>query len=368
MTRNHSNNKRDINELKEKLSTYKHTLEAMKAGTVIDDYLLTKEMSLETLKQFSLLKGEVKMLTENQEVKKAEYEQQLDHISKKVDSLNVSLQHVKEEVALVLSHIKSIDINHLQIKMDKLIEFQNTFLSSIEEGKNQLASLKVEMTQIKTKEQIPDTFNLKQNNQPTSYKQLNDMLKMSKDIQFSTNEQGMRDSPNKYYSRPQQLKQQNWQAMSNNGWQIKYSSKHVNHVSEQQFNEETQTTKLIHPSLSDEKEKINQFEDSLIKQRSDEVKQKIESSEMIQDQEVMNKNVNNTSTKPEDIETIDSLANQHFASTQSKQELHETSRKEIIESSHSTPQQPSNQGGSQKEAEEKLSFLSFLQFNKYFGK
>jgi hypothetical protein len=220
----------DIETLKKKLIVYKQTLESIKSENVVEDYLLTKNECIEIKKQVSTLKGEIRKMKENQDLQKSGYNKKIKNLSKQVESFNDSIQLLKQDVAFLMNKVNSPNFNDLIDKIDKMIDIQNTSISLIQEGHIEMKGLKEEIAQSKKQDinekQLPvsDSPNKKQNNQPSGYKQLQNMLKNSNHIQSYLDEEKRAIPRRQDYAQKLQAKPPFQQAVPVKGRQVKQGS------------------------------------------------------------------------------------------------------------------------------------------------
>ncbi|WP_332694822.1 hypothetical protein [Halalkalibacter lacteus] len=178
----------DIESLKQKLVSYKKTLEALKGEGVIEDYLLPKKEYEELKNQVSTLKGEIKTMKEKQDVQIHEYEKKVEIMTTHVELVNDTMRDLKQDVSLLMSKVSNIDFSDILKKIDKMVDIQYASISSIKDGNNELNVLKEEIAQLKQQTNNQDTANTANVNQnkktqPSSYRQLQNILQSSKSIQ-----------------------------------------------------------------------------------------------------------------------------------------------------------------------------------------
>ncbi|MFC0470032.1 hypothetical protein ACFFHM_05700 [Halalkalibacter kiskunsagensis] len=182
----------DIDTLKQKLVAYKKTLEALKGGGVIEDYLLPKKEYEELKNQVSTLKGEIKTMKDKQDVQIHEYEKKVEVMTTHVELVNNTMRDLKQDVSLLMSKVSNIDFSDILKKIDKMVDIQYASISSIKDGNNELNVLKEEIAQLKQQtnnQATANTDNVNQNmkTKPSSYRQLQNILQSSKSIQPYSN-------------------------------------------------------------------------------------------------------------------------------------------------------------------------------------
>jgi hypothetical protein len=190
------NNTQDIETLKRKLVSYKQALEALKGGGVIEDYLLAKKEYEELKNQVFKLKGEIKTMKEKQDLEILEYEKKVEMMTNQVELVNDTIRDLKQDVSLLMSKVSNINFSDILKKIDKMVDIQYASISSIKEGNTELNVLKEEIAQLKqqTGKQDTNTTTINQNKktQPSSYRQLQNILQSSKNIQpYSSEENNM---------------------------------------------------------------------------------------------------------------------------------------------------------------------------------
>ncbi|MFC0561974.1 hypothetical protein [Halalkalibacter alkalisediminis] len=218
------NNTQDIETLRQKLGIYKQTLEGLKAGNLIEDYFLTKHECYEIKKQVSNLEGEINKMKENQDMQINRYTK-VENISEQIETVTDSIRLLKQDVALLMGKVNNSNFNDLLNKIDKLIDIQYTSISSIQEGNMEIKGLKEEITQLKKQgetEKQSITTNPAQKPQPSNYRQLQNILQSSKNIQaYSDEEKGNMPMRQDYSQRSKPLKQHFQQGIPTEGRKVK---------------------------------------------------------------------------------------------------------------------------------------------------
>lgn len=186
-----SNNTLDIEVLTQKLSTYKQTLETLKSGNVVEDYILMKNESSGLRKQVSKVEETLKLLQEKSDVQLTEYRKKIDYISDQFETIHQSLNHLKEQVALLTSNAENINIHEfLKTIGDKMDMKNEPNSSNVEKNeviilKEEIAQLKKQLTSQLEKNSPKTTPNLK----PSSFHQLKNMIQSSKYVYAPLNSQ-----------------------------------------------------------------------------------------------------------------------------------------------------------------------------------
>ena len=191
---NRPSNSPIIEELRQKLATYKQTIETLNSREIVEDYLLSKNEGYEMKKLIGTLEGEINSMKDKEEKQIGEYEETIKSIFQQIDLVNNSMQALKQDVAFSMSKVSDIDFSALLKKIDIMVDIQYTFMSTMKERNNELSGLKDEISQIKKQvvldNKITNTSNssLSTQPQPSSFRQLQNILQSSKNIQSLTNE------------------------------------------------------------------------------------------------------------------------------------------------------------------------------------
>ena len=175
----------DIEGLKKKYIVYKQTLETMKSGNVVEDYLIMKNECYDLMKQISKLEDVLETNRDQHTIKITNISQQITALKEVIKSMNLSIENVKQKVKGLTDKVNSLNMDELMAKMDSLIRNEETLLSSITQEKKELLDLKNELIKLKgevlksnivPQKQIPQAKN---KIQPTSYQQLQKIIKSS---------------------------------------------------------------------------------------------------------------------------------------------------------------------------------------------
>ncbi|WP_181347799.1 hypothetical protein [Thalassobacillus sp. CUG 92003] len=192
-------NTQDINTLRQKIETYKKTLEALKTGDAVEDYLLMKSEVHGIKAQVSQIEGVMKQMEENKDFHTDEYEQQVEHISAQIQTVNDSINHLKQDVTFLMNKMHDVNFNLLIEKMNSMLEFQKS-----SEENNEIDTLKEEIYQLKQtlhakeqpQQQPPQQQPIPQqpmqanqgHYQPSSFRKLQNLIDSSNNIEYSANE------------------------------------------------------------------------------------------------------------------------------------------------------------------------------------
>lgn len=175
----------NFEELKQKLVVYKQTLETMKSGNVVEDYLMMKNECYNLIKQVSQLENNMETVKNNHDDQITNITQQVDMLAKKVKSIDLSIEQVKQDVKTLTDKLNSLNLGKLILKMEKLLGNGDSLAMFIEEEKKGLEVLKDELIELKSdlletkgvmKSQIANTV---AHIKPTSYQQLRQIIQSS---------------------------------------------------------------------------------------------------------------------------------------------------------------------------------------------
>lgn len=182
-------NSEKIERLKQKLTTYKQTLETIKAGDVVDDYLLMKNEDKSMKKQVFTLEDEVKKIKETQDIQLTGYEKRTEIISIQVELMKESLVKLEDDVKSLLKIVNNLNFPALLEKIENVINTHNQ--SSKAKESTEFSKLKEEIEQLKNhtkhhEEMIEsDKKRAVSKLQPSGYTQLMNMLQAAKTIDSS---------------------------------------------------------------------------------------------------------------------------------------------------------------------------------------
>ncbi|MCV9885440.1 hypothetical protein [Metabacillus halosaccharovorans] len=380
------NNTQDIDILKQKLATYKNTLETLKSGNVVDDYLLMKHGCYAIKEQVSILEGEVQTMKEQQELQIAEYKKMTEFFSDKMESLSESFGQLQGEIANLTNTVNALNINELLLKIDYIVHKQKEYYSEEKEENNVMKILKKEMEQLKkdliSQEKLDGTpkKNTVQKLYPSSYMQLKGLIQSStginpsitldrsnffSHINHSSPLHQFRHVHNSYGTKIQRDRNTNNIFLT--------SGDHSNHRHTK--NSKTKNKK----KMFNEKEVLNQ--QPIISQAADNnvVGDKETSPQANQVQTTPNKNLDRiTTNKTTEITdkqvnisensntTLNEIKEDVFQANINTKEIQiQTNEKDL---KHIETENSNLEGESKNEGEERSSFFSFLQRSKYFGK
>lgn len=161
----------EIEKLKQDMEVYKQTLETMKSSNSLDKFLQLQRELYELRLKFSKFKGEMKAMEENYQEKIVGYERQDQKNSTKIQTINDSLNQLKQDVTSIKGEIEEMPVTELLQKMNLVINRSDDNLTTV---KNQINTQKEELLQ--SKEHIKPNAPKKPIPQPSEYKRLQNML------------------------------------------------------------------------------------------------------------------------------------------------------------------------------------------------
>ncbi|MEC5424240.1 hypothetical protein QGM71_12135 [Virgibacillus sp. C22-A2] len=185
-------NSREIDKLKEDLEVYKQTLVTMESSNLLDKYLQLQRELYEIKLKFSKFKGEMKTMEESYQEKIAEYERQDQRNSIQTQTINDSLNQLKQDVTSIKGEMKEIRVTELLEKM-KLVS--NRMDNSLAIGKSQIDTQKKELLQ--SKEHIKTNPPIKTVPKTSEYKRLQNMLYSLTNENQAPSQFNSRTTPNK---------------------------------------------------------------------------------------------------------------------------------------------------------------------------
>ncbi|MCM3654504.1 hypothetical protein [Metabacillus litoralis] len=379
-------NTEKIDRLKQKLATYKQTLETLKAGDVVEDYLLMKNEDKAIKKQIFALEGEVKTMKETQGFQLTEYEKRVEIISVQVESIKESLGQLEDDVKLLINTVDNLNFQDLVIKLENLINTHNQ--PSKTEELTEISKLKEEIEQLKKqihhREEVveADRKITVSKLQPSGYKKLMNMIQSTKTIDSSfhpprkmltsqTNplQKYRQFNPTEIIRIERVRNQNNMKTSVSPKYQVAKPSKYTLKKNKKRNDKIALNTHPDYPQRVNEVEfKEKEFNDQVKKERS-KINQNLARSTLNETIEPTN-NVSEVSTTNQ--KEMEEKAYPTLIEQGSKPETNETTLvNSETEQSTSKPEetkQISSGGGSEKKTEERPSFFSFLQRGKNDGK
>lgn len=177
--------KDDIEGLKQKLIVYKQTLETMKSGNVVEDYLIMKNESYKLLKQILKIENDMETVKYNHDVQITNIFEQVDALKKEIKSLDLSIENVKQKVMALTDKVNGLNFDEIMLKMEMLIRNEDNLATTIKQEKKELEDLKDEI--IKLKSEVLESNNVSKPQlahistkiKPTSYQQLKKIIQSS---------------------------------------------------------------------------------------------------------------------------------------------------------------------------------------------
>ena len=373
-----------IDRLKQKLATYKQTLETIKAGHVVEDYLIMKDEDKTIKKQIFTLEGEVKTMKETQGFQLTEYEKRAEIISVQVESIKESLGQLEDDVKLLINKVNNLNFPDLLIKLENLINTHNQ--PSKTEELIEISKLKAEIEQLKKQinngEEVAGAAPKKTVSklQPSGYKQLMNMIETAKTIDSSF------DPPRKMLTRQINPFQQFFPLPPNeviriervrnqNKMKTSVSPKYQIAKASKDTKKKKRNDKIALNNNPDYSQRVSEV-DFKEKELNDQVKkerlktnQNLASSTLNESLELTINGLEVSTTNQEDMQEKDYPTRNE---QETKQETIETTLvTNETEQTHSKPKemkQISSVGGSEKKTDDKPSFFSFLQRGKNDGK
>lgn len=166
----------DIEQLKQKIATYRDTLMTIKAGNSIDDYLFMKSELNGFKKQVSQLEEVMERIDDNRSVQVDEYEQQIEKFSRQMGSLNQTVEELNQDLSIVMKKL----LNDRPEKSNDLGQVKDS-VKTVNKGDENIL---IEET-IQKNDQPPNTIIQSSNSLP-SFKQLQSLVGKSIDSQDVT--------------------------------------------------------------------------------------------------------------------------------------------------------------------------------------
>lgn len=383
------NNTQDIDILKQKLATYKNTLETLKSGNVVDDYLLMKQECYAIKEQVSILEGEVQTMKEKQELQIAEYEQKAKFFSDKMESLSESFIQLQGVITNLTNTVHDLNIKELLLKIDYIVHKQKDY--SKDEDKYEMKILKEEIEQLKKNlssqgklDGIPPKNGV-QKIYPSSYMQLKDLIQSSKNINppITLDRRTFLRSPmhnyrhvnNSYGTKIQRERNTNDILMTSED-----QSNHMDHHSEapkaknnnDMINEKEVLTQQINSQTADKnvvRDKETNPQVNQIQTTPNENVDRIMINKRIEITDSQEDVSGNSHTPQYAMEEHGSQANFVQMDNTKKTQI-QTNEKDLKNTAekHTETEQSNLEDESKSGGEERSSFFSFLQRSKYFGK
>ncbi|MBM7603158.1 hypothetical protein JOC75_001128 [Metabacillus crassostreae] len=178
------NNLDNIDELTNKLKLYKQTLETIKAGKVMEDYLLMKNEGVKLVDQVSYIENEMNLIKKNTDDHLVKIQQKVNLLTEQM----MNAQESMENMALRLNHLSDkidyIKSNDFKVELVERMK-KNTVPNEVAlVEKNEIVLLKDELKELKKvlleKDSEKNSFYKPiYNKQPTSFQQLKKMINSS---------------------------------------------------------------------------------------------------------------------------------------------------------------------------------------------
>ncbi|MFG6115338.1 hypothetical protein ACGTN9_09105 [Halobacillus sp. MO56] len=171
----------DIERLKHQLKVYEQTLNVVKKGEAVDDYLLIKHEFNETHSKLIRLEGEMKSMEEKYQRQLTDFEEREENFSDYMANVNKMMSQLKEDISKVIDKVDQLNINELMEKINTVIYSQN---SHFRESIREIDRLKEDIAQIQDQVVINQENNQKaQNPRKSEYRQLQNMLQSYRNVE-----------------------------------------------------------------------------------------------------------------------------------------------------------------------------------------
>jgi len=163
----------DIENLKQKIATYRDTLTTLKSGNTIDDYLFMKSELNGFKMQASHLEEVMGRLNGKRSMQIEEYEQQIETFSQQIGSLNQTVEELNKDLSVVMDQL----INDRTENVNTSVDMQDSVNTKHNADERDV----IEVTS-QLEEKTPIT-SIQQPNRPPSYKYLQSLIARANDIQ-----------------------------------------------------------------------------------------------------------------------------------------------------------------------------------------
>jgi len=165
----------DIEVLKQKITSYRDTLNALKTGSSIDGYLFIKNEFNDFKSQISHLGGQAEIMNDKQSAQIEGYEQQVKQFSVQINSLNQTVKELNQDISLIINKIGNDSRNDFIEPINALVDAQDN-------SKELVGNFIKETIQPKDQTSISS---FQQSNRPPSFKQLQYLVTKANEIQES---------------------------------------------------------------------------------------------------------------------------------------------------------------------------------------
>lgn len=163
----------DIENLKQKIATYRDTLTTLKSGNTIDDYIFMKSELTDFKMQVTHLEEAMGRLNDKRSIQIEEYEQQIATLSQQMGSLNQTVEELNEDLLVVRGQLTSDPIGNVNTSVD----MQD--LANSKQNEDEVDVIEVTLP-LEEKASISST---PQPDQPPPYKYLQSLIAGANDIQ-----------------------------------------------------------------------------------------------------------------------------------------------------------------------------------------
>jgi hypothetical protein len=170
----------DIEKLKQKIATYKDTLNTLKTGSSIDGYLFIKNEFNDFKTQISHLEGLTEIMDEKQSRQIEEYEQQVEKFEVQINTLNQTIEELNQDISLIMNKLSNGDSSDLLEEINTSVGLQDSLNNTHLNDESEVNHTTEEITQTKDQASLPS---IRQSNLPPSFQQIQKFVNEAKSIQ-----------------------------------------------------------------------------------------------------------------------------------------------------------------------------------------
>ncbi|WP_335872296.1 hypothetical protein [Bacillus sp. 2205SS5-2] len=182
--------KDEMESAKSKLEWYKKQLESIRSGHVLEDYLSTKKQNEIYTSQVNELVEEMKQLKGNLQELYLVQQQQLESVVSEIVEWKTTMKGSQQKILQFVKEVNGVEWEKLNENMKTLIDQQMN--KQVAEHSLETESLKEEISHLKKKlSENPPEINqkTKNNSQPSSFRQLQNLLSSSSNVVNETSTQ-----------------------------------------------------------------------------------------------------------------------------------------------------------------------------------
>ncbi|WP_174615532.1 hypothetical protein [Virgibacillus ihumii] len=196
-------NSGEITRLEQELDVYKHILETIKLGDMVENYLKTNSEFYELKFEFHKLKGEMKSMEKNYQETVEEYGREEQDLSESIKTINDSLSELKRDMDTVMNLVAQIRFAELSEKVDKVIHKLDSGLTD----KNEMKGLQEEVSRL-TDQLKPETAEADTQQQQSAapkkseFRRLQSMLRSPQNIEQASNKKKNNMTPIQNFGKP----------------------------------------------------------------------------------------------------------------------------------------------------------------------